>query len=105
MKPTSHVATNVLPPLLLEHREELLERAESRGLHNVRVFGSMVRGDYHEGSDVDLLVDAPRGTSALVLCGLSIDAEQLLARAVDVVTERCLYPSMREWVIREAVPL
>lgn len=105
MKLTSHVAINVLPPLLLEHREELLALAERRGLHNVRVFGSMVRGDYHDGSDVDLLVDAPPGTSALALCGLSIDAEQILARPVDVVTERCLYPSIREWVIREAVPL
>lgn len=105
MKQTSDFTTGSLPPLLLKHREELLVLAERRGLQNVRVFGSMVRGDYHERSDVDLLVDAPPGTSALALCGLSIDAEQLLARPVDVVTEGFLYPSIREWVIREAIPL
>ena len=54
---------------------------------------------------MDLLVDAPPGTSALALCGLSIDAEQLLHRPVDVVTERCLYAPMRERAVREAVPL
>lgn len=105
MKQTSDVTTGALPPFLLAHRDELLELAERRGLRNVRVFGSMVRGDHHEGSDVDLLIDAPAGTSALALCGLSIDAEQLLERPVDVVTEQCLHPSMREGVIREAIPL
>lgn len=65
----------------------------------------MVRGDYHKGSDVDLLVDAPPRTSALALCGLSIDAEPLLARPVDAVTEGCLSHSIRECVIREAMRL
>ena len=102
MKRTADLNSGALPPLLLERRGELLALAESRGLHNVRVFGSMVRGDYHDGSDVDLLVDAPPGTSALALCGLSVHAEQLLARPVDVVTEHCLYPSIRVWAIREA---
>ena len=105
MKQTSDFTTGALPPLLLKHREELLALAERRGLHNVRVFGSMVRGDYHDGSDVDLLVDAPPGTSALALCGLSIDAEQILVRPADVVTEQCLYPSIRVWAIRETIPL
>ena len=94
-----------LPPLLVEHRAALLELAERRGLRNVRVFGSMARGDHHARSDVDLLVDAPPGTSALALCGLSIDAEQMLDRPVDVITERCLYTPMRKRAVREAVPL
>ena len=65
----------------------------------------MARGDHHARSDVDLLVDAPPGTSALALCGLSIDAERLLDRPVDVVTERCLYAPMRARAVREAIPL
>lgn len=65
----------------------------------------MARGDHDAHSDVDLLVDAPPGTSALALCGVSIDAEALLHRPVDVVTEGFLYPSIRERAIREAVPL
>ena len=81
-----------LPLLIVEHRKALLALAERRGLCNVRVFGSMARGDHDAHSDVDLLVDAPPGTSALALCGLSIDAEALLHRAVDVVTEGFRYP-------------
>ena len=94
-----------LPPLLVENREALLALAERRGLGNVRVFGSMARGDADPDSDVDLLVDAPPGTSALALCGLAVDAEELLHKSVDVVTEGFLYPSMRERVFKEAVPL
>ena len=105
MKAAANIATRTLPPLLVEHRAALLALAERRGLRNVRVFGSMVRGDHHARSDVDLLVDAPPGTSALALCGLSIDAEQLLGKPVDVVTERCLYAPMRERAVREAVAL
>ena len=94
-----------LPPLLVKNREALLALAERRGLGNVRVFGSMARGDDDPDSDMDLLVDAPPGTSALALCGLAVDAEELLQKSVDVVTEGFLYPSMRERVFKEAVPL
>ncbi|MCY4566184.1 MAG: nucleotidyltransferase family protein [Gammaproteobacteria bacterium] len=105
MKRTTRKRLQALPPLLIQHREALLALAERRGLRNVRVFGSMARGDDRSDSDVDLLVDAPPGTSALALCGLSIDAEALLQKPVDVVTEGFLYPPMRERVIDEAVPL
>ena len=105
MTRTPDTAAPALPALLVEHRAALLTLAERRGLRNVRVFGSMARGDHHAKSDVDLLVDAPPGTSALALCGLSIDAEQLLDKPVDVVTERCLYAPMRKRAVREAVPL
>ncbi len=105
MQPPPDTAARPLPSLLVEHRAALLALAERRGLRNVRVFGSMARGDHHARSDVDLLVDAPPGTSALALCGLSIDAEQLLDRPVDVVTEGCLYAPMRARAVRDAVPL
>lgn len=105
MKRSPDIAARALPPLLVEHRAALLALAERRGLRNVRVFGSMARGDHHAQSDVDLLVDALPGTSALALCGLSIDAGRLLDRPVDVVTERCLYAPMREQAVREAMPL
>ena len=94
-----------LPPLLIEHRQELLAIAERNGLCNVRVFGSMVRGDANEDSDVDFLVDAKPGTTALGLGGMLVDAEELLHRRVDVVTVGFLFPMMRQRVLREAVPL
>ena len=65
----------------------------------------MARGDDNPDSDVDLLVDAPPGTPALALCRLAVDAEELLHKSVDVVTEGFLYPPMRERVFKEAVPL
>ena len=86
MKPVAHRAASKLPPLLIRHRAALLALAERRGLRNVRVFGSMARATTVQQSVVDLLVDAPPGTSALALCGLSIDAGQILDKPVDVVS-------------------
>ncbi len=92
-------------PLIESHRSEILSIAEHHGLRDVRVFGSMARGDATEASDVDLLVTAPEGTSGLALGGLLMDVSQLLDRKVDVVTERSIRPAMRERILREAVPL
>lgn len=92
-------------PLLESHRAELLAIARRRGVTGVRVFGSMSRGDDDEDSDVDLLVTLAPGTSALALGGLLLDAQELLGRRVDVVTEASLHPALRERVMASAVPL
>jgi predicted nucleotidyltransferase len=92
-------------PLIEAHRSELLALARRRGVTGVRVFGSMSRADGTDDSDVDLLVTLPPGTSALALGGLLLDAQELLGRRVDVVTEASLHPGLRERVIAGAVPL
>ena len=95
-------------PLIETHRAELLALARRRGVTGVRVFGSMSRGDGGDGSensDVDLLVTLTPGTSALALGGLLLDAQELLGRRVDVVTEASLHPALRERVMATAVPL
>lgn len=92
-------------PLIQTHRKELLALARKRGVTGVRVFGSMSRGDASEGSDVDLLVTLSPGTSALALGGLLLDAQELLGRRVDVVTEAGLHPALRERVLAAAVLL
>ena len=94
-----------MDPLIEAHREEIVAIAQRNGLRDVRVFGSMAREDAHETSDVDLLVTLPRGTSGLALYGLEMEAEALLGRKVDVLTEGCLYHMVRERVLREAKPL
>lgn len=71
----------------------------------VRVFGSMSRADGDDTSDVDLLVSLAPGTSALALGGLLLDAQDLLGRRVDVVTEAALHPDLRDRVLASAVPL
>jgi hypothetical protein len=92
-------------PLIEANREAIFAVARRRGIHDVRVFGSMARGDAGADSDVDLLVALPPGVTGLALGGLSLDIEALLQRPVDVVTEAGLHPGLRERVLREAQPL
>ncbi|MBE7417910.1 MAG: nucleotidyltransferase family protein [Ideonella sp.] len=92
-------------PLIEAHRADLLAIARRRGIARVRVFGSMSRGDARDDSDVDLLVTLLPGTSALAMGGLLLDAQELLGRRVDVVTEASLHPALRERVLADAVPL
>lgn len=86
-------------------REAILEAAARHGARNVRVFGSVARGDADEESDIDLLVDMESGRSLVDLGGLLMDLRELLGERVDVMTERSLKPRIRERVLREAVPL
>jgi predicted nucleotidyltransferase len=92
-------------PLIQSHRQQLLDLAHRRGIGNVRVFGSMARGDADDDSDVDLLVNLPKGTSALALGGLLLDAQELLGRRVDVVTESALHPALRDRVLASCIAL
>ena len=94
-----------LDELLRSKREEILRLASRHGARNVRVFGSVARGEADELSDVDLLVDLEPGRSLLDLGGLLMDLRDLLRRNVDVVTERGLKARIRSRVLQEAVPL
>lgn len=89
-------------PLIEAHREEIRSLAARRGITEVRVFGSMARGDADENSDVDLLVSLPPGVSGFALGGLLLDVQDLLGRKVDVVTEGGLHPALRARVMEEA---
>jgi predicted nucleotidyltransferase len=91
--------------LLKEKREEILKIAAKHGARNVRVFGSVVRGEADEQSDVDFLVDMEPGRSLLDMGGLLMDLRELLGRDVDVITERGLKPRIRARVLKEAVAL
>lgn len=92
-------------PVIKNHRGEIRALAKHYGIENVRVFGSMARGDADDASDTDLLVSLPKGKSGLALGGLLMDVQDLLQRKVDVVTERCLHPALRDQVLNEAQPL
>ncbi|MCM8750195.1 nucleotidyltransferase family protein [Thermomicrobiaceae bacterium CFH 74404] len=90
---------------LKEKREEILRIAARYGARNVRVFGSLARGEADEQSDIDLLVELEPGRSLFDLGGLQFELERLLGCRVDVVTERGLKARIRQRVLREAVPL
>ena len=86
-------------------REQILEIAANHGARNVRLFGSVARGDDRAESDVDFLVDMEPGRSLLDLVGLGQELEQLLGRRVDVLTEGSVHPAIRERIASEARPL
>jgi hypothetical protein len=94
------------PPTLNELRdlsEDILTIAAHHGASNIRVFGSVARGDATQGSDVDLLVDLEPGRSLLDLGGLLMDLQELLGVPVDVGTD--VKPRLRGRVGSEIVPL
>lgn len=86
-------------------REDVLRIAARYGARNVRIFGSVARGEADSDSDLDVLVDLEPGRSLFDLGGLLMELQELLGCRVDVVTERGLRPRIRERVLREAVPL
>ena len=88
-----------------ERRDEILRVASRHVAGNVRLFGSVARGEDTGGSDVDLLVDVTGETTLWFPGSLVADLEQLLGRRVQVVIRRSLSPLISESVLREAVPL
>ena len=94
-----------MSPFLQQYRDRLLELARNNHIQRIRVFGSMVREDAVEESDVDLLVDLEPGADGLDQGGFQIDAQELLGRKVDVVTVNSIHPLIRDKVLREAQPL
>lgn len=87
------------------YRSQILDTAHRYGAHNVRVFGSIARGDQTPSSDVDLLVDFEPARSLLDLAGLWLDLQVALGCKVDVVSSRGLRPRVASAILRDAVPL
>lgn len=90
---------------LASKRDEILALAAARGATRMRVFGSVANGLDHEGSDIDLLVDLPDGTSLLRIVGLQLDIEDTLGVKVDLCTERDLHPDLKQRILAQARPL
>jgi predicted nucleotidyltransferase len=91
--------------LIQTRRQEILQIARRNGAVNVRVFGSVARGDDRPGSDIDFLVNLEPGRSLMDLARLLRELNMLLDRPVDVVTEAGLRPRIKTQVLQEARPL
>lgn len=91
--------------ILKDKRAEILQVAEEHGATDIRVFGSIARGEARADSDVDLLVTFEAGRSLLDHAALISQLAKLLGRKVEVASERGLKPRYRERILREAVPL
>lgn len=91
--------------MLRQRRSELLAIAIRWGATGVRIFGSVIRGEDTGSSDVDSLVHMESGRSLLDLVALRDDLEAALGRSVDLVSERGIYPYLRDRILGEAVRL
>lgn len=85
-----------------EKRDKILSIASKHGASQVRVFGSMVRGDHKPSSDVDILINLDKERSLFDLIALKSDLEQLLGRKVDIVTENSVHRHLKNKIISEA---
>jgi predicted nucleotidyltransferase len=96
---------------VLMNRQAILDRLNAEapalrkkyGVKSLAVFGSMARGDDHEGSDVDVLVTFEGPATFRGFMGLKLDLEELCGRRVDLLTPRCLSPEMAEEIDKEAI--
>jgi len=91
--------------ILKNKRAEIIRIAEKHGARNIRVFGSVARGEADQQSDVDFLIEAGPKRTPFFPGGLVAELEELLGRKVDVVTEKALNPLLRDQVLKEARPL
>lgn len=91
--------------LLKSRRQDILAIAARHGASNVRIFGSVARGETRADSDIDILVEMEHGRSLMDHVALTQELEDLLHRRVDVVSERALHWYIKDRVLAEAVPL
>lgn len=91
--------------LLKGKREEILRLAAKHGAYNVRVFGSVARGEAGPDSDVDFLVDMGPGRTLFDLAGLLVDLQKLLGCNVDIAEAEGLHQYLKDRIMREAVAL
>lgn len=104
-EPSHNGGMFTLEQLRTERLGEIRRAAERRGARELRVFGSVARGEAREGSDLDLLVSWEPGRSLLDHAGLVQDLEELLGVKVHVGTEKSLHWYVRDRILREATPL
>jgi uncharacterized protein len=91
--------------LVKTRREQIVALAQQHGARNVRLFGSVARGESREDSDIDVLVDWEPGRSLWDHAGLKLALEDLLGRRVDVSTSRALHWLVRDRILAESIQI
>ena len=91
--------------LIKDKRQDILRVSAKHGAFNVRIFGSVARGEAGLDSDIDFLVEVGPNHTPFFPGGLLADLEELLGRRVDIVTPNGLHWYLREKILREAIPL
>ncbi len=88
--------------LRTKYKPQILDLAEKYGITDIRVFGSVARGDAREDSDIDFLVSRIKGGDAWGIGGFYFEASKLLGHNVDVTTEGGLSSYIKDNILREA---
>ncbi len=96
---------STVPPLTQDQVAKVRALGDRLGVRNIRVFGSVARGEADAESDLDLLVDYVPGHGGFAFIEFCQSVEGLLGRKVDVITEKSLHPIIRDRVLAQAVPL
>jgi predicted nucleotidyltransferase len=86
---------------LEEVKAKLVPVLRRSGVKRAAIFGSFVRGEQEEGSDLDVLVEFEGGKSLLDLVGLKMELEEVLGRKVDLLTYNSLHPLLRDRILQE----
>jgi predicted nucleotidyltransferase len=94
-----------MSPIVQNKREAILRIATQYGASNIRVFGSVARGEAGPESDIDVLIHLEPGRSLLDIVAIKQDLEELLGRKVDVLTESSISPYLRDRILKEAIEL
>lgn len=88
-----------------KYRDKILEVAKRRGLDNIRIFGSVARGDQTEASDIDFLVKLLPGRDLMDIGGFHWEMEELLNKQIHIVLDASIHPKMKDNILSEAKPL
>ena len=91
--------------LVRRHKVEITNLARTHGARNIRLFGSVVRGEDTAKSDIDFLVDAPKEKALSISISLQVALEDLLKCKVDVSPESIMKPNVRKAALKEAVAI
>lgn len=86
-------------------REKILPILKEEGVLKAALFGSVVRGGATSKSDIDILVDLPRGKSLFDLAGLQLKLEEVLEREVDVITYNSIHPSLKDSILKNQLQI
>ena len=91
--------------ILKQNRTEILALAARKGLSDVRVFGSVARGEETEDSDIDILVNVTKTDDPFAFIDFQNDLSKMFSRKIDIVFESGLYHAMRDRILNEAKPV
>jgi predicted nucleotidyltransferase len=94
-----------LAQIKTQYSGPIAEIAKRRKIGNIRIFGSVARGEESEKSDIDFLVHLLPGANLLDLSGFNLDLAELLKCRVDVVSDNSIHWSIKDKIIAEAVSL